>query len=101
MGGRKKAHPFYGSPAWKRTRAQVLKRDRHRCVNCNVDVRGKGQSRVDHIQPRTKRPDLAFQMSNLRTLCIKCDNLRHINDRHGGKNKDAPKCQPNGLPHGW
>jgi len=76
--------PFYRSKAWLGVRAQALKRDGYRCVICGADVRGKGQSRVDHIEPRRLRPDLALALSNLRTLCPTCDNQGHREKRGGG-----------------
>jgi len=60
-----------------------MRRDKWRCVNCHTDVRLKGTSRVDHIKLVEVRPDLAFVLSNVRTLCVKCDANRHWLDRGG------------------
>jgi hypothetical protein len=40
-------------------------------------VHGKGQARVDHIQAASARPDLFFDLANLRTLCPTHDNQAH------------------------
>jgi 5-methylcytosine-specific restriction enzyme A len=55
----------------------VLRRDRFRCVICEADVSRPGAARVDHIKPLKQHPELAFELSNLRTLCGKCDNQSH------------------------
>jgi len=66
--------PFYATIAWRTMRRQALKRDRYRCVLCGADLRKLGTSRVDHIEPRGRRPDLALSLPNLRSLCAACDN---------------------------
>ena len=72
----KQVDPFYKSKEWHRVRQKALIRDHFSCVNCGTDVRAKGASRVDHIRPRKKYPDLALHLPNLRTLCVPCDNAR-------------------------
>jgi 5-methylcytosine-specific restriction protein A len=77
----KRVDPFYLSKAWRAIRAFVLRRDGHRCVICGADVSGKGQARVDHIQPRSTHPHLALDPTNCRTLCGTLES--------GGNNCDA------------
>jgi 5-methylcytosine-specific restriction endonuclease McrA len=89
---------IYNTPEWKRLRKQILLRDNYTCVNCGCHVHGKGRSRVDHIIPLKKRPDLAFEPSNLRTLCPKCDNLRHYGKFPNQKEK--VEVMPDGSPKG-
>ncbi len=80
--------PFYQAPAWRELRKRALKRDRYRCVLCGADLRKLGTSRVDHILPRRRRPDLELVLSNLRSLCAPCDNqqavekLEHLHGPH-------------------
>lgn len=93
-GGRKKRHPFYGGKDWLGVRRKVLARDGYRCVVCGADVRGAGNARVDHVEPRTERPDLALEPSNLRTLCVSCDGLRHNRDKW----RKAPGVRLDGFP---
>jgi len=88
------ADPFYKSMDWKRIRLAVLVRDGWRCTSCGMEVRGKGQSRVDHRIPRKARPDLAMDKANLRTLCAACDNARH--SEKGGV--DKPEINSSGVP---
>lgn len=47
----------------------VLKRDNYTCVLCSK--RG-GDLHVDHIKGWSNYPDLRFDASNCRTLCVKC-----------------------------
>jgi 5-methylcytosine-specific restriction endonuclease McrA len=68
---------FLQSPAWRAVRGLALKRDGFRCVKCGVSVRGRGEARVDHIQPRSTHPHLKLTLANLRTLCPRCDNQAH------------------------
>jgi 5-methylcytosine-specific restriction endonuclease McrA len=91
--------PFYSSNAWRELRYKALKRDHWKCTICERSVRGKGESRVDHVEPRRKRPDLALVLSNLRTLCIDCDAKRH--SAKGGNHVERMPVAIDGLPSGW
>jgi hypothetical protein len=94
--------PFYGSHEWKDLRRRVLIRDRYCCAKCGRSVRAKGASRVDHIIERRERPDLSLCESNLRTLCVDCDALRH---RAKGGGDGIVGCDARGVPlspsHHW
>ena len=97
----KQVDPFYKSAQWFKARAKVLRRDNYQCVNCGVNVRGKGLARVDHILPRKRFPDHALHLPNLRTLCVAGDNARHARDRAGhGVIPDAVQIGPDGFPVG-
>jgi 5-methylcytosine-specific restriction endonuclease McrA len=78
---------IYGTPAWHRLRGQALKRDGYRCTVCGVSVRGRGNSRVDHVLPVSTYPQHKLELANLRTLCPSCDNKRHA--EKGGKERPA------------
>lgn len=67
----------YCTPLWAKVRLAVLARDGYRCT-----APGPRHSRlldVDHIIEWAKRPDLAFDPQNLRTLC----RLHHNRKTHG------------------
>ena len=70
--------PFLGSAVWKRLREQTRNRWRKAgrpCAMCDKPLDfGKGLTSVDHIEPRSKRPDLALEPSNLQVLCRRCHN---------------------------
>lgn len=80
---------FYRSSRWDRVRREALKRDNHECQQCKREgrmtldsekVQGekkKPRLNVDHIQELQDRPDLALELDNLETLCIKCHNKKH------------------------
>ena len=57
------------STKYKNFRKQIMERDKYTCLFCN-EVGGKLQ--VDHIKPFSTYPDLRFDESNCRTLCIEC-----------------------------
>jgi len=89
---------FYKSKKWHQLRTLVLRRDGYLCVICNINVRPKGTSRVDHIVPVKTDPTIAMDMTNLRTLCASCDNKRHAEKRSG---KEYMEIDSNGYPNGW
>ena len=72
----------YCDPRWTTITKLVKARDQYRCVVCH---RGPEHRviilDVDHIIEWTKRPDLAFEPTNLRTLCRTCHNRK----THGRK----------------
>jgi|SRR5690625_552824 len=82
---------FYLSNEWRGKngmRQQALERDNHECVWCREAgyVTTDAILEVDHIEPIDKRPDLALELSNTRTLCKSCHNKRHNRFEHR-KNK--------------
>ena len=95
----KRVDPFYQSKEWEAIRLKVLRRDGYKCNKCGVKCLGKKRNRpspnVDHIVERKKRPDLALDMSNLRTLCSSCHSRRTIMDTHG---KNKPEIGLDGYP---
>ncbi len=67
----------YADPRWIKARTATLIRDGYACT-----APGPRHSHildVDHIIEWTTRPDLAFVLSNLRTLC----RLHHNRKTHG------------------
>jgi 5-methylcytosine-specific restriction enzyme A len=64
---------LYNSYRWQQLRVVAKARDGYRCVACG---RGGCRLDVDHVEPVNQRPDLAFVLENLRTLCRKCHNRR-------------------------
>lgn len=95
--------PFYQSDAWRRLRLEALRRDHWACVLCGTSVAARGQSRVDHIATRKARPDLALVLSNVRSLCPRCDNQRHTDK--GAQDMGLRGADANGWPtsagHTW
>lgn len=58
----------YRDPRWAAVRLQAKRRDNWKCVQCGSRYRLE----VDHIEPVRHRPDLAFDLTNLQTLCGPC-----------------------------
>ena len=54
---------------YKNWRKAVFERDNYTCQFCNV--RG-GTMHADHIKPWRYFPELRYELSNGRTLCVKC-----------------------------
>jgi 5-methylcytosine-specific restriction enzyme A len=65
--------PFYNLNRWKLARAAAKQRDGYSCTHCG---RTGVPLDVDHIIGWRRRPDLAFELDNLRTLCRRCHNQR-------------------------
>lgn len=70
---------------WKALRLAAKRRDGWRCVRCG----GREGLEVDHIQPREKRPDLAWSLDNLQTLDRKCHLTKTAEER--GVNVDPKR----------
>ncbi len=64
------------SAAYKAWRTLVFERDHYTCVACgDHNYEGRGESlalHADHIQPFALYPELRFEVSNGRTLCVPC-----------------------------
>lgn len=64
------------SAAYKAWRTLVFERDNYSCMKCgdhNYDRRGESlMLHADHIQPFALFPELRFEVSNGRMLCVPC-----------------------------
>lgn len=56
------------SKKYKKWRAGVLERDGHKCVQCGSGL----DLNADHIKPFALYPELRFELTNGRTLCVVC-----------------------------
>lgn len=73
------------SPRWKALRLAAKRRDGWRCVECKA----AGRLEVDHIKPVRSHPQLAFELSNLQSLCPSC---------HGRKTRVEVGLAPHDEP---
>jgi 5-methylcytosine-specific restriction endonuclease McrA len=60
------------SKRWHAIRIQALRRDGWKCVQCKAT----GRLEVDHIKPVRDEPDLAFDLANLQSLCVRCHSRK-------------------------
>ncbi|MEO0958930.1 MAG: HNH endonuclease signature motif containing protein [Pseudomonadota bacterium] len=61
---------------WPALRLAAKRRDGWRCVACG----SRHRLEVDHIKPVRDRPDLAFDLDNLQTLCGSCHSKKTIEE---------------------
>ena len=78
------AKAFYESPAWRRTRAYILRRDAGLCVRCGapgVIVHHKRELTPQNIDD----PMISLNADNLETLCrVSCNRARSKASARGG-----------------
>lgn len=88
---RQQKRKFYDSDKWKHLREEVKKRDNYECQKCKrngsvtIDLneysetakRKKISLVVHHIKELEDHPDLALEIDNLETLCVRCHNQIH------------------------
>lgn len=65
---RRYSRPVLRTKRWKVLRQEILERDGWKCRSCGA----RGRLEVDHLKPVRHAPDLAFDKSNLQTLCQPC-----------------------------
>lgn len=74
------ARRIRSSARWRKVRALKLARD-PLCADC----RGRGfveaATQVHHLEPLARRPDLAYAMANLLSLCTACHARREAQER--------------------
>ncbi len=70
-------NPRYNTQKHRRWSADVLRRDKYLCQDCKRYGRNTPAEVAHHIQPITKRPDLAYNLSNGIALCNACHSKRH------------------------
>jgi len=58
---------------WKKLRKIVLHRYGCRCMRCGITPTLKSDVHVDHIKPKSKYPDLKYEITNLQVLCSECN----------------------------
>lgn len=59
-----------GDKKWQKLRYQALKEYGRTCMLCRTT---EGAMHVDHIKPKSKYPELAYEYSNLQILCADCN----------------------------
>lgn len=76
---------FYKCKAWRTVRKEALIRDNYECQRCKKKGKYSPARNVHHKEEVRKRPDLALELDNTESLCIRCHNEEH--DRYQGKNR--------------
>lgn len=66
---------FYSSTRWAKVRRIKLS-EQPLCEECERQGRVTLARHVHHVQPRKDRPDLAYDLGNLESICIRCHNAK-------------------------
>jgi len=64
---------FYSSKKWREVRFIALQQSEGRCTLCGASAKDGVQLHVDHIKPRSRFPELQFDLDNLQILCQDCN----------------------------
>jgi len=92
---------FYSTLRWQKTRAKVKKLWRAQglpCAYCKQNINYSKGAVVDHIINRHKRPDLAYELSNLQVLCSReCNTKKYYDNEANNK----PQIGMDGYPDDW
>lgn len=67
----------YNSERWRRMSKAIRRRDQYQCVWCRRYGRIRQARVVHHIKEPDAYPELAFDPSNLVSLCMACHNKAH------------------------
>ena len=68
------------SGRWRKVRALKLAQD-PLCEDCREHGVVRVAAQVHHLEPVITRPDLAFVLENLRSLCVPCHARREASER--------------------
>ena len=68
MGVNRAPSSIYRNPAWAAVRLEAKRRDGWKCVDCGA----RDRLEVHHVERVKDRPELAYELSNLKTLCGRC-----------------------------
>lgn len=72
MGVNRAPSSIYKDPRWAVARLAAKRRDGWKCVKCGA----RGRLEVDHIERVKHRPELAYELTNLQTLCGVCHSRK-------------------------
>jgi 5-methylcytosine-specific restriction endonuclease McrA len=78
---------FYTSDLWRSIRYEALVRDGGKCCACGRTAKNGVVLHVDHIKPRSKFPELQFELHNLQTLCEDCNIGKSNTDQTNWRDK--------------
>jgi 5-methylcytosine-specific restriction enzyme A len=72
---RPESDAFYRTARWRRLRSMVLSHN-PLCAMCEAEGRMTLAVDVDHVLPRSVRPDLEWSMDNCQPLCRSCHSRK-------------------------
>lgn len=82
----------YNNPRWKRKQKFIMRRDNYMCQNCRKYGRMREAKVVHHIKHVDEFPELAYEDSNLESLCLSCHAKEHP-EKGGNKRNGYGKAR--------
>lgn len=67
----------YTSEKWRHKAEHIKRRDNYMCVRCKRYGKMRPAQIVHHIKHVDEYPELAYEDSNLESLCVSCHNKMH------------------------
>lgn len=71
---------FYGTKKWLQLRYEAIIKYGQKCMACGRTPASGAILHVDHIKPRSKYPQLEYEIDNLQILCADCNLGKSNND---------------------
>ena len=68
---------YYQSARHKAWRDKVMRRDKYLCQECLRYGKRVAATHAHHVKPREDYPELQYDVSNGRALCMGCHNKEH------------------------
>lgn len=81
------APSFYDSAEWRDLRYRALKKHGAVCQCCKTRATPGNPIQVDHIKPRSRFPELEYDINNLQVLCKDCNLGKRAWDQTDWRNR--------------
>lgn len=81
---------FYKNRKWRELRREALTRDNYECQACKKRGRYARAENVHHRKEVKQFPDLALDIDNVESVCIRCHNQEH---KRFGRCKNKQKTE--------
>lgn len=81
---------FYKGKRWRQLRLLALERDKFECQRCKAKGKYAKAKNVHHKKEVKDYPQLALELDNTESICIRCHNAEHGRYQGGNQFKRKP-----------